>query len=135
MLLEEGVAAGLTPEMVEKTYEVLDAGIKALDQANKKGVQIVYGTDLLGIMHPRQLQEFTIRSKVIDAASLIRQATVNAANLFEMSDQIGQVKEGFNADLIVIDGNPLEEISFLTNPEKYLKLVLKEGQICFNKLA
>ncbi len=134
-LIEEGVAAGLTPEMVEKTYEVLDAGIKALDQANKKGVQIVYGTDLLGIMHPRQLQEFTIRSKVIDAASLIRQATVNAANLFEMSDQIGQVKEGFNADLIVIDGNPLEEISFLTNPEKYLKLVLKEGQICFNKLA
>ena len=132
-LIEEGVEAGLSKEMVEKTYEVLDAGIEALDFASKNGVEIVFGTDLLGIMHPRQLEEFTLRSKVIDPLKLIQQATVNAANLFNMQNEIGQVKEGFLADLIVLDGNPLENISLLTSPDKYLKFVIKGGEICIQR--
>ena len=132
-LIEEGVEAGLSKEMVEKTYEVLDAGIEALDFASKSGVEIVFGTDLLGIMHPRQLEEFTLRSKVINPLQLIQQATVNAANLFNMQNEIGQVKEGFLADLIVLDGNPLENISLLTSPDKHLKLVIKGGEVCIQR--
>ena len=132
-LIEEGVEAGLSKEMVEKTYEVLDAGIEALDFASKSGVEIVFGTDLLGIMHPRQLEEFTLRSKVINPLQLIQQATVNAANLFNMQNEIGQVKEGFLADLIALDGNPLENISLLTSPEKHLKLVIKGGDVCIQR--
>ena len=101
-LIEQGVEAGLSKEMVNKTYEVLDAGIEALSFAEKNDVQIVYGTDLLGIMHPRQLEEFNLRSKVIEPLKLLQQATVNASKLFSMEDKIGQVKEGFNADLIVL---------------------------------
>ena len=132
-LIEEGVEAGLSKEMVEKTYEVLDAGIEALDFASKSGVEIVFGTDLLGIMHPRQLEEFTLRSKVINPLKLIQQATVNAAKLFNMQTEIGQVKEGFLADLIVLDGNPLENISLLTSPDQYLKFVIKGGKVCFKR--
>ena len=132
-LIEEGVEAGLSKEMVEKTYEVLDAGIEALDFASKSGVEIVFGTDLLGIMHPRQLEEFTLRSKVINPLQLIQQATVNAANLFNMQNEIGQVKEGFLADLIALDGNPLENISLLTSPDKHLKLVIKGGDVCIQR--
>ena len=132
-LIEEGVEAGLSKEMVEKTYEVLDAGIEALDFASKSGVEIVFGTDLLGIMHPRQLEEFTLRSKVINPLQLIQQATVNAAKLFNMQTEIGQVKEGFLADLIVLDGNPLENISLLTSPDQYLKFVIKGGKVCFKR--
>ena len=132
-LIEEGVEAGLSKEMVEKTYEVLDAGIEALDFASKSGVEIVFGTDLLGIMHPRQLEEFTLRSKVINPLQLIQQATVNAANLFNMQNEIGQVKEGFLADLIALDGNPLENISLLTSPDKHLKLVIKGGEVCIQR--
>ena len=132
-LIEEGVEAGLSKEMVEKTYEVLDAGIEALDFASKSGVEIVFGTDLLGIMHPRQLEEFTLRSKVINPLQLIQQATVNAAKLFKMQTEIGQVKEGFLGDLIVLDGNPLENISLLTSPDQYLKFVIKGGKVCFKR--
>ena len=118
--------------MVNKTYEVLDAGIEALSFAEKNDVQIVYGTDLLGIMHPRQLEEFNLRSKVIEPLKLLQQATVNASKLFSMEDKIGQVKEGFNADLIVLNSNPLDEIKCLTKPEKHLNHVIKGGNICFS---
>ena len=130
-LIEQGVEAGLSKEMVDKTYEVLDAGIEALSFADKNDVQIVYGTDLLGIMHPRQLEEFNLRSKVISPLKLLQQATINASKLFNMENSIGQVKEGFFADLIVLDKNPIEDISILTKPEKHLHQVIKGGNICF----
>ena len=130
-LIEQGVEAGLSKEMVNKTYEVLDAGIEALSFADKNDVQIVYGTDLLGIMHPRQLEEFNLRSKVVSPLKLLQQATINASKLFNMENSIGQVKEGFFADLIVLDKNPIEDISILTKPEKHLHQVIKGGNICF----
>ena len=129
-LIEQGVEAGLTQDLVNKTYEVLDAGIDALELAYKNKVQIVYGTDLLGIMHPHQLEEFILRSKVIPSLQLIQQATINAAKLFNMEKEIGQVNEGFFADLIVLNKNPVDDIRVLTDPKKYLRNVIKNGYVC-----
>ncbi len=128
-LVEEGVEAGLPAEMVVKTDAVLGAGLSALEIAYKSNVQIAYGTDLLGIMHRHQLREFQIRSEIVSNADLVRQATVNAAKLFRMQDRIGQVKAGLEADLIVIDGDPLQNIDVLCEPSKHLRLVMKSGQI------
>jgi len=133
-LVAEGTEAGLSAELVQKTYEVLDAGLDALKLAYEQNVNIAYGSDLLGIMHRRQLEEFTLRSPVVSNTDLIRQATCNAARLFEMEDKIGQVKEGLFADLLVVDGDPLADISVMTTPETSLKMVMKEGQICLNRL-
>ncbi|MGC6485529.1 MAG: amidohydrolase family protein [Candidatus Puniceispirillales bacterium] len=134
-LVQEGTEAGLSADMVQKTWEVLDAGLDALKLAYQQNVNIAFGTDLLGIMHRRQLEEFTLRSPVVSNDDLVRQATCNAARLFNMEDQIGQVKEGLLADLIVIDGDPLEDIRALTTPETSLKMVMKEGQVCINNLT
>ena len=134
-LVQEGTEAGLSADMVQKTWEVLDAGLDALKLAYQQNVNIAFGTDLLGIMHRRQLEEFKLRSPVVANDDLVRQATCNAARLFSMEDQIGQVKEGLLADLIVIDGDPLDDITALTTPETSLKMVMKEGQICINNLG
>ncbi len=128
-LIEEGEAAGMSAELVRQTHEVLDGGIAALELAYRGGVHIAYGTDLLGLMHRHQLVEFKIRNEVVANADLIRQATCNAATLFAMGNHIGQVKQGFDADLIVIDGDPLQEIGVLCEPEKNLHLVMKGGEI------
>jgi len=128
-LVEEGVEAGMSADLVAQTHEVLEGGISALEMAYKGGVHIAYGTDLLGLMHRHQLVEFQIRNEVVATADLIRQATVNAASLFRMGDRIGQVKQGFEADLIVVDGDPLRDISVLCEPEKNLQLVMKGGAI------
>jgi len=134
-LVQEGTEAGLSADMVQKTWEVLDAGLDALKLAYQQNVNIAFGTDLLGIMHRRQLEEFKLRSPVVANDDLVRQATCNAARLFSMEDQIGQVKEGLLADLIDIDGDPLDDITALTTPETSLKMVMKEGQICINNLG
>ncbi len=128
-LIEEGVEAGLAADLVAKTHQVLEAGIGALEMAYKAGVHIAYGTDLLGQMHRRQSEEFDIRKEVIPTKDLIRQATVNAAGLFRMQDQIGQVATGFDADLIVVDGDPLSDIGVLAWPQESLKMVMKGGRI------
>lgn len=133
-IAEEGVQAGMPAELVAKVYEVLDAGLKALEMAHKAGVKIVFGSDLLGTMHRRQLEEFLIRSAVVPAPDLVRQATVNAARLFRLDGEIGAVRPGFRADLLVVDGNPLDDIGVLTDPEQRLRLVMKDGRIHRNRL-
>lgn len=133
-LVEEGEDAGLPADLVAKTWQVLDAGLAALELAYKAGVHIAYGTDLLGQTHYRQSQEFDIRKEVVSASDLIRQATINAAKLFRMENQIGQVAVGFDADLIVVDGDPLSDVGLLARPEESLKMVMKGGEIMMQNI-
>ncbi|WP_327576495.1 MULTISPECIES: hypothetical protein [unclassified Streptomyces] len=83
-------------------------------------MDIVYGSDLLGPMHSHQLDEFTLRAQVQPAADLIRSAT--AARLLREEGRIG-----VHADLLVLDGNRLEDISVLTKPREHLRHVIKAG--------
>lgn len=128
-LKDEGVEAGLPPELAAKIDDVLDAGIQAVEMAQRAGVQMAYGTDLLGAMHRRQSSEFALRSDVVPAVDLVRAATVNGARLMRLESEVGQVKAGMRADLIVVEGNPLDDIHLLANPQKSLKLVMSNGQI------
>lgn len=134
VLAKEGVAAGLPKEVEHKIYLVLDKGLAALEMAYKAGVQLAYGTDLLGQMHRHQLQEFALRTQVQPNLEVIRAATLYAARLLLAEGQLGVIAPGAHADLIVLEGNPLEEINVLTEPERHLKLVMKGGLIYHNTL-
>lgn len=127
-IAEEGVAAGMAEAMQRTVYEVLDAGTRALELAHAAGVPLVYGTDLLGDMHVHQLNEFGLRAEVVGNADLIRSATCTAADAFQMSGDIGVVAVGARADLIAVDGNPLDDISVLQRPAQSLRLVMKGGR-------
>ena len=133
-LAKEGVEAGMPADLNAKVYDVLDAGIGAVDLAYKSGVKMAYGTDLLGVMHRHQLSEFALRGEAVKPADLVRMATCNAAALFRMTDRIGRIEHGFLADVIVVDGNPLEDIGVLQDPPRYLKAVMKEGIFYKNEL-
>lgn len=133
-LVEEGVKAGLPEELVDKTYEVLDAGINAVEMAYKAGVPMAYGTDLLGVMHRRQLTEFTLRKDVVKPADLIRAATINGAKLIRREAELGLVAKGYRADMIVVDGNPLGDIGVMEDPARSPKLVMKDGRVLVDSL-
>ncbi len=128
-LAQEGVAAGLPKEVAYKIDLVLDKGLAALELAYKAGVNLAYGTDLLGAMHRHQLEEFALRAQVQPNLEVIRAATLYAAKLLRAEGQIGVVTPGAYADLIAVEGNPLEDIRVLTNPERHLKLVMKGGTV------
>ena len=126
---------GLLPGDIDvKLQEVIHGALGALEMAHTAGLSIVYGTDLFADTHDQQLQEFIIRSEIQPPADLIRSATSTAARLLQREGGLGVVAPGALADLLVIDGNPLEDIRVLTTPERTLKLIMKGGQIFKNEL-
>jgi imidazolonepropionase-like amidohydrolase len=128
-LAEEGREHGFPADQHRKVFEVLDAGLGALELAHRAGVPIVYGTDLLGGMHRRQLTELTLRAEVQPAAAVLRSATTVAARLLGLEGRVGVVAPGASADLLLVDGNPLERLALLTEPARHLRLVMKAGAI------
>jgi imidazolonepropionase-like amidohydrolase len=127
--------AGLLPaDIAAKLAQVIDGAIGALEMAHAAGIPIVYGTDLFADMHDQQLQEFVIRAEVQPPADLIRSATSTAAQLLQLAGDVGVVAPGALADLLVVDGNPLEDIRVLTTPQRSLKLIMKDGQVYKNEL-
>ena len=128
-IAKEGLAAGFTPEMLEKVHVLISSGRATHTKAHKMGIKMVYGTDLLGIMHRHQLKEFLVRSEFQPPIDIIRSATINAAELFRLSSEIGEIKENFRADLIAFKGNPLEDINVLVNLEQNLVLIIQDGRI------
>jgi imidazolonepropionase-like amidohydrolase len=133
-LAEEGLEHGLPADQHRKVFDVLDAGLRALELAHRAGLPIVYGTDLLGGMHRRQLTELTLRAQVQPAADVLRSATTVAARLVGMEGRVGVVAPGALADLLVVDGNPLDRLEVLTEPGRRLRLVMQAGRLHRNEL-
>lgn len=134
VLVSEGPENGLPPASVQKAAGVLEAGLYALELAHRAGLHIVYGTDLLGGMHMHQLSEFRLRAEVQPPADILRAATTEAARLLRMEGEIGVIAPNASADLLVVEGNPLEDIGVLTDPSRNLKVIQARGQMIVNSL-
>jgi imidazolonepropionase-like amidohydrolase len=128
-LAEEGVADGLPEELTGKLGNMFEMGMGVVEEAHRMGIPMAYGTDLIGAMHRRQSEEFELRADLVPAVDLLRSVTVTGAKLIRKDDKVGRVASGYEADLIAIDGNPLENIRLLANPEKHLKLIIKGGTV------
>ena len=119
----------LPPASAKKNEEVLKSGLHAIKVAEKAGVTICFGTDLLGDLHFAQTREFKLRRQVQTSKNILRSATVNAARLLRQEDFLGQVAPGFAADLLVLNANPLEDITILDKPEQHILATLKDGRV------
>lgn len=92
----------------------------------EKGVSIVPGTDgLPGFLYHRELELY--EKAGIPAAEVLRLATIKSAEIVGLSDSYGSVEVGKKADLILIDGNPLKDISDIRKVE----WTMKEGNIFY----
>ena len=120
-----GTALGLPAVSDAKNREVLDAGLSSIDIARRAGVRIGLGTDLVGDLEDEQLIEFRIRCEVDTVADVLRSATsVNAAIL--RRPDLGVIREGAAADLLVLGGNPFERADVLWSPER---TVIRSGRL------
>ncbi|GAA2848030.1 metal-dependent hydrolase family protein [Nonomuraea rubra] len=127
-LKEEGREFGLPERSWRKVDEVLDAGLVALERAARGGVRLAYGTDLLGGMHRHQNQEFRLRAEVQRPIDVLRAATTGAAELVGLAGEIGTLAVGAHADLLVLDGDPLEDIGVLADPG-HVRHVVQAGAL------
>jgi imidazolonepropionase-like amidohydrolase len=104
----------LTPAQIEKAMMV---GVKikeALARSHKAGVTIAFGTDMGVGPHGENAREFRY---MVDAgmrsSEAIKAATVNAAKLLDLSDDVGTIASGKSADVIAVDSSPLDDVSVL----------------------
>lgn len=131
-LHELGQGAGFPQVSLNKLDSVLHAGLASLEIAKSAGVQMGFGTDLLGPAQVQQCREFEIRAEVLSPLELVRSATTINAELLNQTGNLGVLKAGSVADLILVEGNPLEDASVLAQPEVHLKLVIKDGAVAHN---
>jgi imidazolonepropionase-like amidohydrolase len=119
------------------TYLVptLDAGLASLELAREVGVPMGFGTDLLGETHVHQNEEFAIRGRVLPPLEILRSATLVNAEILNRGGELGCITPGAFADLLIVNGNPLEDLSLLVEPEKNLALIMKAGEPIVNRLA
>jgi imidazolonepropionase-like amidohydrolase len=134
-LKREGASLGLPADSVAKIDSVRLKGLESLEIMQQAGVTMAFGTDLLGEMHRHQSEEFLIRREVLPAIEVIRSATVNAAELLRMEGEIGSIAAGAHADLIVVDGDPLQDLSLLGGQGEHLLAIMKGGAFVKNALA
>lgn len=132
-LAEEGETLGLPPVSMEKLRRIGDAALSSLDIMKRAGVKMGFGTDLLGALHVRQSTEFTLRAKVLPVIDVLRSACSVNAELLGQTGKLGCIREGAVADLLVVDGNPLADISLLGSGGDRLAVIMKDGR--FHKRA
>ena len=94
------------------------------------GVRVVYGTDAVAGAHGRNAEEFVYRVRDGGQAPMdaIISATSLAAESLGLADQIGRVRPGYQADLVAIAGNPLDDITAMRN----VRFVMKGGVVYKN---
>ena len=132
---DAGQKLGWSAAMLEKLERVRNQGIEAIRIAKVHGVAIALGTDLLGEMHSRQSEEFTLRSAVLSPVEILQSATLSAARLMGQEGKIGSLVRGAWADLLVVEGDPTSDAGVLSRPDVSLKVVMKAGKVFRNTLG
>lgn len=119
---------------LRKVRDVLDAGLASLEIARAAGVEIGFGTDLLGETHAQQSREFGIRARALPAAEILRSATLVNARILGREGELGVVAPGALADLLVVDGDPLADVTVLERPEATLRAIVRGGELLVDRL-
>jgi imidazolonepropionase-like amidohydrolase len=132
-MLHEAEAYGITHQKaVQMGYQIeWDAAIESLRAMHRRGVRILFGGDYGFAFTPhcqnaRDL-EFFVKYLGFTPAEAIRCATVYGGEIMMRGHELGQVKEGYLADLLLVDGDPLANISILRDPKRILA-VMKDGK-------
>ena len=128
-LVKEGKKEGLSDDMARKIYEVLDAGKESIGIAKKEQVTMCYGSDLLANMRKYQLTGLGLMEDAgLSTAEVIRTATINAANLLGLVQEIGSIEVGKHADLLVLSQNPFDTTRVFNDWRSNYVAVLRKGE-------
>jgi imidazolonepropionase-like amidohydrolase len=130
----QGAASGVDARRLAKNAEVREAGLRSFAILRAAGVRVGFGTDLLGPQRDLQPLEFALRASVERPADVVRSATSVNADLLGRPE-LGRVAPGAVADLVVVDGDPMADVTVLARPAQSLRLVVTAGRVRIDALA
>ena len=133
LMIREGPEE-LDPYTLEKLEMVGQKGIEALELAYRAGVKIGSGSDIIGPLQHLKGRELAIKGEVMTPMEAIISATRTNAELLCIKDRLGTLESGKTADLIVLDENPLNDLTIFENGLERVVLVMKEGRIIKNSI-
>lgn len=142
--VDENDAVPLTGPSREKFLEVTAGTNNTYRLVRKHGIKTVFGTDLIfsPTLAARQGTMLTHMSRWYSGAEALKMATATNGQLLALSGErnpypgkLGVLEEGAYADLLLTEGNPLEDLNLLADADKNLRIVMKDGRFYKNTLA
>jgi len=126
---------GISERNLSKLAAVLEGQENLIRLLKKYHIKTGFGTDFIQGGYTMLTREFTERAEYWTPAEVMAQATSESAEIIRMAGQLnrwgnfGEIREGWVADLLLINGEPLEDISVLRDPKSALALIMKQGEI------
>jgi imidazolonepropionase-like amidohydrolase len=142
--VDTAIADALGPNEQAKMRQVVAGTEQVYALAKKYRIKTVFGTDILfsRALAERQGNGIVDLTRWYTPAEALIMATSTNGELLALSGprnpypgKIGVVEEGALADLLLVDGNPLEDINLIKDPEKNFVVIMKDGTIQKNALA
>lgn len=143
-LADEDANTYTSPQQIADQKMIAEGTVRAIELGRKHKVSLALGTDILfspkgTTTQGRQLAKF---ARWLGNAGVLQLLTSGNADLCALSgkrnpyrSKLGRIEAGAFADILVIDGNPLEKIELIGDPENAMKLVMKDGRIHKNTLG
>jgi len=130
--------------MEAKFNEAKKAAEQTYRLAKKYGLKLAWGTDTFGSLELQatQSQEFSMRAKYFSSFEVLNQATGLNGQLLALSGRrtpypdgkLGLLEKGAYADILIVKGNPLKDVTLLSDPKKNIEFIMKDGKIYKNSL-
>ncbi|MDL2405884.1 amidohydrolase family protein [Rhizobium calliandrae] len=142
--LNDDDSVPLTGPSRAKMLQVFAGTNSAYELANKHRIKTAFGTDLLfsGALTVRQGTMLTHLAKWYNNAEILMMATARNAELLALSNlrnpypgKLGVIEDGAFADLLLVDGDPLADITLVANPDKNFLMIMKDGKIYKDKIS
>ena len=128
----KGKEMGISDAFLKKVDYIKNISLEALDIANQEGVQIGSGSDLCSGLQGYKGMELELQSRVMGPMDAIVAATLTNARILRQEKSLGTIEKGKYADMILVNGNPLEDISLVQNYQEKITLIMKGGEIFKN---
>jgi imidazolonepropionase-like amidohydrolase len=125
----------LPPMAIEKLRGITESMHRSIEVCARAGVQIGFGTDLLDHrFHPHQGGEFELRGESMAPLDVLRSATSVNAEILQKAGELGCIRPGAYADLLVLGGDPFKDLSLFRNSESNIRVIMKGGVFVRNSL-
>ncbi|QPZ38136.1 metal-dependent hydrolase family protein [Paramicrobacterium chengjingii] len=128
-----GAELGLPASAQKKNKEVFASGQKAIELAQRAGVEIAYGSDLLGDLEGEQLNGLRLQAEILGNVETLRSATSVGSRLIRRDD-LGNLDVNSVADVLILDGNPLDDLGALVDSDRP-RTVVQGGRVVFDSLG
>jgi imidazolonepropionase-like amidohydrolase len=123
---------GFAPETIPPLREYIEKNLESTRRAFKAGVRVGMGSDAVYSMFGENTRELDWFVKAgMTPAQALASATTVGAELLGMKDKLGRIAPGYLADVVAVDGNPLEKIDVLFSGVRW---VMKDGAVVVDKI-